>query len=63
MIRVLGFDSWQGLGISLFTTASRMALRPTKHPIKWVSGALSLRVKQPMHEGDHSPPTSAEIKE
>jgi hypothetical protein len=24
-----GFESWQGLGISLFTTASRPALGPT----------------------------------
>jgi hypothetical protein len=28
-IRVLGFDSQWGLGILLFTTASRMALGPT----------------------------------
>jgi hypothetical protein len=47
MIGVLGFDSWQGLGISLFTTASRMALG----------------VKQLGHEADHSPPSSAKVKE
>jgi hypothetical protein len=35
-IGVLGFDSQWGLGIFLFTTASRTALRPTQPPIQWV---------------------------
>jgi len=51
------------LGIFLFTTASRIALRPTQPPIQWVPGALSLRVKRPGRETDHSPPSSAEVKE
>jgi hypothetical protein len=29
LIRVLGFDFWQGLGIFLLITVSRMALGPT----------------------------------
>jgi hypothetical protein len=33
-IGVLGFDSWRGLGIFLFTTASRTALGPTQPPIQ-----------------------------
>jgi hypothetical protein len=33
-----------------------MALRPTQPPIQWVRGALSLGVKQPRREADHSPP-------
>jgi hypothetical protein len=35
------------------------------HPasFQWVSGALFLRVKRPVREADHSPPTSAEVKE
>jgi hypothetical protein len=41
-IGVLGFDSLQGLGIFLFTTASRPALGPTQPPIQWAPGALSL---------------------
>jgi hypothetical protein len=58
MIGVLGFDSQWGLGIFLFTTASRMTLEPTQPPIQWVPGALSLGVKWPGHEADHSPPSS-----
>jgi len=52
MIGVLGFDSQWGLGIFLFTTTSRMALRPTQPPIQWVPGALSLGVKWPECEAD-----------
>jgi len=62
-IRVLGFDSWWGLGIFLFTTASKMALGLTQPPIQWVAGTLSLGIKQLAREADHSPPSSAEVKE
>jgi hypothetical protein len=61
-IGVLGFDSRCGLGIFLFTTASRTALGPTHPPIQWVPRALSLGVKRPGSEADHSPPSSAEVK-
>jgi hypothetical protein len=57
-----GFESQQGLGIFLFTIASRPALGPTQPPIQWVPGALSLGVKRPGREADHSPPSSAEVK-
>jgi hypothetical protein len=40
-----------------------MALGPTQPPIQWVSGALSLGVKRPGSEADHSRPSSAEVKE
>jgi hypothetical protein len=58
-------DNWyrRGLGIFRFTTASRTTLRPTHPPIQWVTGALSLGVKRPGHEADHSPPSSTEVKE
>jgi hypothetical protein len=46
----------------LNTTASRTALGPTQPPIQWVPGALSLVVKRPGREADHSPPSSAEVK-
>jgi hypothetical protein len=59
----LGFDSRRGLGIFLFTTASRTALGPTQPLIQWAPGTLSLGVKQPEREADLSPPSSAEVKE
>jgi hypothetical protein len=55
-----GFDLRRGLGIFLFTTASRTALGPTQPPIQWVPADLSLGVKRPGREADHSPPS--EIK-
>jgi hypothetical protein len=36
---------------------------PTQPPIQWVPGSLSLRVKRSGREADHSPPSSAEVKE
>jgi hypothetical protein len=62
-IGVLGFDSRRGLGIFLFTTASRPALGLTQPPIHWVPGAVSLGVKRPGRESNHSPPSSTEVKE
>jgi hypothetical protein len=47
----------------LFTTASRTALGPTQPPIQWVPEAFSLGVKRLWREADHSPPSSAEVKE
>jgi len=58
----LGFDSWQGQVSFLITSISRPVLGPTKPLILWVLRVLSLGVKQPGHEADHSPPSSAEIK-
>jgi len=58
-----GFESRQGLGIFLFTTASRLAMRPTQPSVQWVQGALPLWVKLTESEADHSPPSSAEVKE
>jgi len=39
------------------------ALGPVRPPIQWVPGALSLAVKWPGREADHSPPSSVEVKE
>jgi hypothetical protein len=49
--------------IFLLTAASRTALGPTQPPIQGVPGALSLGVKRPEREADHSPVSSAEVKE
>jgi hypothetical protein len=46
----------------LLTTASRPALGPTEPPIQWVPWALSLGVKWPEREADHSLPSSVEVK-
>jgi hypothetical protein len=54
-----GFESQQGMGIFLFTTASRPALGPTQPPIQWVPGAISLGIKLQRREADHCPPSSA----
>jgi hypothetical protein len=40
-----------------------MALGPTQPPIQWVQGALSLGVKRPGREANHSPPSSSAVKE
>jgi hypothetical protein len=40
-----------------------MALGPTQPPIQWVPGTPSLEVKWPGCEADHSPLSSAEVKE
>jgi hypothetical protein len=53
----------EGPGNFLFVTASRTELRPTKPPIQRVPGALSLELMRPGRESDHSPPSSAEVKE
>jgi hypothetical protein len=59
----LGFESRQGLRILLFTTVSILALGPKQPPIEWVTGtgALTLGVKRPRREADHSP-SGAEVK-
>jgi hypothetical protein len=53
-IRVQEFDSRRGLGSFLFSTAFRPALGPMQPPIQWIPGALSLVVKRPGREADHS---------
>jgi hypothetical protein len=55
------FESRQGLGIFLFTTASRPALGPIYPPIQWVPEALSLGVKRPGRKADHSHPSTADV--
>jgi hypothetical protein len=57
-----GFDSRHKRGPFLFATASRPVLGPTQPLIQCVPGALSPGVKRTGREADHSPPSSAEIK-
>jgi hypothetical protein len=46
----------------LSATASRSALGPIQSPILRVQGALSPEAKRPRRETDHSPTSSAEVK-
>jgi hypothetical protein len=41
---------------------SGTALGPTQLPIQWVPEDLSLGIKRPGREADHSPPSNAEVK-
>jgi hypothetical protein len=61
------FSEWQIRTVILKqsygrTVVSRMVRGPTQSPIQWVPGALSLEVKRPGREADHSPLSSAEVK-
>jgi hypothetical protein len=56
-IGIRGFDSRWELGIFFFSSASRPALEPSQPPIQWVPG-----VNRPRREGDHSPASTAEVK-
>jgi hypothetical protein len=61
----------QGVGVGVpvrprrsFTSPfSRPAMGSTQFPIQWVPRRLSPGVKWQGHETDHSPPTSAEVKQ
>jgi hypothetical protein len=57
-----GFHSRQEQEIFLFSTVSRLALGPTQPPIQWVLGAFSPGAKRPGREANHSPLSSAEVK-
>jgi hypothetical protein len=46
-----------------YNIVDHMILGPTQPPIQWVVGAISMGVKRPGREADHSPPSSAEVKE
>jgi hypothetical protein len=46
----------------LFTTVSRPSLGPTHPHIQWVPGALSLEIKRPGREADHSLLSSVAVK-
>jgi hypothetical protein len=48
---------------SLYHCCVQKSLGLTHPPIQWVPRVLSLGVKRPGREADHSPPSSAEVKE
>jgi len=50
------------MGNFLFVTASRPALGPNQPPIHCVQEVVTLAVRRPGREIDHSPPSRAEVK-
>jgi hypothetical protein len=48
--------------IFLFFAVFRLALGCTQPPIQWVQEALSLGIKGQGCEADHTPPSSAKVK-
>jgi hypothetical protein len=59
----LGLIPGGGWEFFLFTTASRTVVGPTQPPIQWVPGVLSLGIKRPGREADHSPLSRTECVE
>jgi hypothetical protein len=56
------FPALAGSGTFCLATMSRLALEPTKPPVQLVMGILFPGVKWLGHEADHSPLSSAEVK-
>jgi hypothetical protein len=50
------------MGILLFATASRQALRPVQPPVQRVPGAFTMGIKRPGRKAGHLSPCSAEVK-
>jgi hypothetical protein len=50
------------MGVCLLAIASRPALRPTHLPLQWIPAVPYRRVKRPVREANHLPPSSAEVK-
>jgi hypothetical protein len=61
-ILILAYCIYRLHELDYFTTVSRLALGPTQPPIQWVPGTVSLGVKPPRREANHSPPSSTEVK-
>jgi hypothetical protein len=57
-----GFVPRQGQRIFPLTSVSRPAMEPTQLPVQWVPGVLSPGKARPGRDADHSPPSSAEVR-
>jgi hypothetical protein len=61
-----GLHNWGSIPdrvkIFIFFIEFRLALVPTQPPVQWVPGILSLGIKWLGCEADHSPPSTAKIK-
>ena len=56
------FHFWQEQEIVSFSKMSGSALDSIQPCIEWVPKARSRKVKQPVYEGDCSPPRGAEVE-
>jgi hypothetical protein len=50
------------MGLLLFATTYRLTLGPTQPPVQWIPRFLTPGLKLPGRETDHSPQSSAEVK-
>jgi hypothetical protein len=57
-----GFDCRYGLVIFAFLNTSRPFLGPASPPVQWVQGAISMEVKRPEREANHTLPSNVEVK-
>jgi hypothetical protein len=57
-----GFDLWQWQELFLFSKASGLSLGPTQCPVQWMPGTLSLGIKWPKCEVDHSIPLMQRLR-
>jgi hypothetical protein len=62
MTQESGFKSQHEQEIILFCTTSKSALGISQSSIQWVLGSLCPLEKWQRRETDHSPPSSAEVK-
>jgi hypothetical protein len=49
-------------GLFFLATVPRLELWPTWPPTQWIRGTLQPGLKRPGREANHSPPSSAEVK-
>jgi hypothetical protein len=54
------YNYLNGYLVITFSTVFKPALGSGQSPISWVQGIFPPEIKQPEHEADHSPPSSAE---
>jgi hypothetical protein len=57
-----GFYPRQRQGSLYYSAASRPSLAPTQPPVQWVLGGCFPGIKRKGHEADHSPLSSAGVK-
>jgi hypothetical protein len=52
----------KGVKITLHSKTSRSVLEPIYPPVEWALGTISLGLRRPGREVNHSPPCSTEVK-